>query len=97
MSANFSEKILFSCLQILAKSVNMDNLMIGYIVAYEAVKSADLWVDLMITSMAVGLVTRTVARWLYATMLRGTTRCNKNKKHNNGKARQRIKKIKEKN
>ena len=38
--------------------------MIGYIVAYEAVKSADLWVDLMITSMAVGLVTRTVARWL---------------------------------
>ena len=38
--------------------------MIGYIVAYEAVKSADLRVDLMIASKAVGLVTRTVARWL---------------------------------
>ena len=40
----------------------MDNLMVGYIVAYEAVKSADLRVDLMIASKAVGLVTRTVAR-----------------------------------
>ena len=38
--------------------------MVGYIVAYEAVKSADLRVDLMIASKAVGLVTRTVARWL---------------------------------